>query len=164
MPPQRPTARGWTQPRDETREHIPLSRNDRTGLGLALGRLGVDAPHGRLAQALTPRQARRADPVVTALEHHPVPRFGTAPAGPDPRQWLDEAFGAVRAAVAPAPNHQLARIPKAVQVAHPMFLSTQAAELDGSAAWAGARRSQHLEVNPHHSVAFVLDDAVSRKR
>jgi hypothetical protein len=55
-------------------------------------------------------------------------------------------------------------MPKTVQVAHPPFIQALAAEPDGSAARAGARCLQHLEVNPHPRVAFILDDAVSRKR
>jgi hypothetical protein len=55
-------------------------------------------------------------------------------------------------------------MPKTVQVAHPAFIQALAAEPDGSAARAGARCLQHLEVNVHLSVALHPDDAVSRKR
>jgi hypothetical protein len=48
-------------------------------------------------------------------------------------------------------------------MAHPPLIQALAAEAMASAARAGARCLQHLEVYPHLRIALGLEDAVSRE-
>jgi len=133
-------------------------------LGLALGELGVDPAHRGLADVGSSRQGGRADPIVVALINCFPQRFGAVASRHNPRQRLHKTASTIYAAVATAVDAQVSRTAKAIEVAHPTFISALAVEPAGSTARADGRCLQHLQIYPQVRIALHPDHAVSRKR
>src|SRR5208283_4517598 len=128
-----------------------------------LGKLRVDARHGRRRDPLALGEHRSADPVTVMFIDLLPPGLAAAPAWPDARKRLHEAAAAPKALVTPATYHQLAWITEARQMARPPLIPALAVEAAASTARALPGRFQRLDENPHQDVALPPEDAVSGK-
>ena len=107
--------------------------------GFALGKLRVDAPHGGMAQILSPGQDRGRDSIMMAFVDHLPQRLGRAPAWQDPGQRLDETHRAVPTAVPPARDDHFARMSI-------RYSCTGCRSINSK--WPGCRNSLGSEPNP----------------